>query len=95
MTTAANAALRILGHADSLVVLLDRPAVFGDTVRFTIDYDARVENGHGLTFVGEPPPPCTLDSERGSPSSCRDRIGATRPACVRASGMTPTSIART
>ncbi|MGH7619841.1 MAG: M1 family aminopeptidase, partial [Gemmatimonadaceae bacterium] len=27
----------------------------GDTVRFTIDYDARIANGHGLTFIGERP----------------------------------------
>ncbi|HEY7681689.1 MAG TPA: M1 family aminopeptidase [Gemmatimonadales bacterium] len=36
---------------DTLIVHLPRPAGFGDTVRFTIDYRAAVKNGHGLTFI--------------------------------------------
>ena len=35
---------------DTLVVYLPRPGAFGDTVRFTIAYDGKVENGRGLTF---------------------------------------------
>ncbi len=33
------------------MVRLPRPAGFGDTVRFDIDYDGKVENGRGLTFI--------------------------------------------
>jgi len=40
---------------DTLVVRLARPAAFGDTVRFTVDYDARITNGRGLTFIDERP----------------------------------------
>ncbi|MEP7175924.1 MAG: M1 family aminopeptidase, partial [Gemmatimonadales bacterium] len=35
---------------DSLVVRLARPAGFGDTVRFTIDYHGRIRQGYGLYF---------------------------------------------
>ncbi|MGH7617847.1 MAG: hypothetical protein ACREPM_11510, partial [Gemmatimonadaceae bacterium] len=38
-TTPARTALRTSRHGDTLVVLLDKPVAFGDTVRFTIDYD--------------------------------------------------------
>ena len=33
---------------DSLVVRLARPAGFGDTVRFTVGYHARIQQGRGL-----------------------------------------------
>lgn len=56
VTTPANASLRTGRHGDTLVVFLPKPAAFGDTVRFTIDYDARITNGRGLTFIGERPP---------------------------------------
>ncbi|MBA3893043.1 MAG: HEAT repeat domain-containing protein [Gemmatimonadales bacterium] len=41
--------------ADSLVVRLARPAAFGDTVRFTVDYHARIVQGRGLYFFKEEP----------------------------------------
>ena len=41
--------------ADSLVVRLARPAAFGDTVRFTVDYHARIMQGRGLYFFKEEP----------------------------------------
>ena len=46
-------ALRHAAHGDTLVVYLERPAAFGDTVRFAIDYDGRIDNGKGLTFITE------------------------------------------
>ncbi len=51
--TAGASALRTGRHGDTLVIHLARPAAFGDTVRFTIDYDARITNGRGLTFIDE------------------------------------------
>ena len=48
-------ALRSDRHGDTLVVHLTRPANFGDTVRFTIDYDGRIDNGRGLTFIDQRP----------------------------------------
>jgi aminopeptidase N len=51
----AGGALRTSRHGDTLVVYFARPATFGDTVRFTIDYDGKVESGHGLTFIDERP----------------------------------------
>jgi aminopeptidase N len=48
--TAGNTSLRTSRHGDTLVVHLAAPAAFGDTVRFAIDYAARIDNGHGLTF---------------------------------------------
>ena len=47
--------LRTSRHGDTLVVHLARPVAFRDTVRFTIDYAGKVENGHGLTFIDERP----------------------------------------
>src|SRR5205814_8404883 len=35
----------------SLVVYPARPLAFHDTLRFAIDYHARIENGRGLTFI--------------------------------------------
>jgi len=55
VTGSSNAALRTSRHGDTLVVHLDKPAAFGDTVRFTIAYDGRVENGRGLTFIEQRP----------------------------------------
>src|SRR5437773_579536 len=46
-----GAVLRNARHGDTLVVFLAKPATFRDTVRFTIDYDAKVDNGQGLTFI--------------------------------------------
>jgi len=40
---------------DSLVVRLARPAAFGDTVRFTVDYHGRIAQGRGLYFFKEEP----------------------------------------
>lgn len=40
---------------DSLVVLLPRSAGWGDTVRFTIDYHGRIEQGRGLYFFKDEP----------------------------------------
>nr|MBA3556776.1 HEAT repeat domain-containing protein [Gemmatimonadales bacterium] len=40
---------------DSLIVRLARPAAFGDTVRFTVDYHARIAQGRGLYFFKEEP----------------------------------------
>ncbi len=56
VTTPSRATLRSDHRGDTLVVFLGKPARTGDTVRFTIDYDARIANGHGLTFIGERPP---------------------------------------
>ncbi len=33
------------------MVHLAKPLRFGDTTRFTLDYHARIDNGHGLTFI--------------------------------------------
>ncbi len=48
---AAGAALRTAAHGDTLVVFPAGPIGFGDTLRFTIAYHARIENGRGLTFI--------------------------------------------
>lgn len=48
---AVTATLRFEQIRDTLVVHLDRPAQFGDTVSFVIDYHARIRNGRGLTFI--------------------------------------------
>ncbi|HVX42155.1 MAG TPA: M1 family aminopeptidase [Gemmatimonadaceae bacterium] len=53
--TAGARTLRTARHGDTLVIHLARPAAFGDTVRFTIEYDARITNGRGLTFIDERP----------------------------------------
>src|SRR5205814_5285778 len=36
-------------------VRVSKRASYGDTVRFSIDYDATVDNGNGLTFIGARP----------------------------------------
>src|SRR3982751_654447 len=55
VVTAAGGALRTARHGDTLVVYFARPAAFGDTLRFTIDYAGKVASGHGLTFIDERP----------------------------------------
>ena len=53
--TDGNATLRTTRHGDTLVVYPSRPVPFRDTLRFTIDYAGKVENGRGLTFIDERP----------------------------------------
>src|SRR6478735_875191 len=53
--TDGSAMLRTSRHGDTLVVYPQRPVAFRDTVRFTIDYAGKVENGRGLTFIDERP----------------------------------------
>ncbi len=53
--SASGAELRTSRMRDTLVVHLPKAAANGDTVRFTIDYDARIRSGAGLTFIGERP----------------------------------------
>ncbi len=43
--------LRFSTHGDTLVVYPARPIAFHDTLRFAIEYHARIENGRGLTFI--------------------------------------------
>jgi len=43
--------LRTARHGDTLVVFPARPVAYGDTVTFTVTYDGKVDNGHGLTFI--------------------------------------------
>jgi aminopeptidase N len=52
---ATGGTLRTGRHGDTLVVHLAKPAAFGDTVRFTIDYAGRIDNGRGLTFIDQRP----------------------------------------
>src|SRR5213076_2157196 len=46
-----GATLRSERHGDTLVVYPARPVAFHDTLRFSIDYHARIDNGRGLTFI--------------------------------------------
>src|SRR6184192_609670 len=48
---ARGASLRSSAHCDTLVVYPARPLAFRDTLRFSIDYHARIDNGRGLTFI--------------------------------------------
>jgi aminopeptidase N len=48
--TQGSATLSTDRHGDTLVVHLSQAAGFGDTVRFALDYQATIDNGHGLTF---------------------------------------------
>src|SRR5881396_1304010 len=48
---ARGASLRSAAHGDTLVVYPARPLAFRDTLRFSIDYHARIDNGRGLTFI--------------------------------------------
>ncbi|HET9041342.1 MAG TPA: M1 family metallopeptidase, partial [Gemmatimonadales bacterium] len=59
---------------DSLVVRLARPAAFGDTVRFTVDYHARIRQGYGLYFFtgdGRPHRPQQVYSGGGTDGNPR------------------------
>ena len=47
----AGRTLRFARHGDSLIVFPAVPIPFHDTSRFTITYHARIESGHGLTFI--------------------------------------------
>ena len=63
---AAGTPLATQPYGDTLVVRLPRPAAFGDSVRFTLDYQGRVQNGRGLTFLrpeGRPHRPLQLWSQ--------------------------------
>ncbi|HEU4700704.1 MAG TPA: M1 family aminopeptidase [Gemmatimonadales bacterium] len=51
----ASGALRWRHVGDTLVVHLMRPAKFRDTVRFQVEYRAKIENGKGLTFFKAEP----------------------------------------
>ncbi len=48
---AAGTTLRTTAHADTLVVFPARPVAFHDTLRFVVEYHARIDNGRGLTFI--------------------------------------------
>jgi aminopeptidase N len=48
---AATAPLKFTTHGDTLVVYPARPLAYRDTLRFTVDYHARIDNGRGLTFI--------------------------------------------
>src|SRR4029077_5586548 len=48
---ARGTTLRSAAHGDTLVVYLARPVAFHDTLRFAIEYHARIDNGRGLTFI--------------------------------------------
>src|SRR5438445_1474878 len=48
---ARGTSLRSAAHGDTLVVYPARPVAFHDTLRFSIDYHARIDNGRGLTFI--------------------------------------------
>src|SRR5438876_7247623 len=48
---ARGTTLRSTAHGDTLVVYPARPVAFHDTLRFSIDYHAPLENGRGLTFI--------------------------------------------
>jgi aminopeptidase N len=55
VTGPAGAKLDFAHTSDSLVVRLAKPAGFRDTVRFTVDYYGKVEQGRGLYFFKEEP----------------------------------------
>ncbi len=48
---ARGTTLRSTAHGDTLVVYPARQLAFHDTLRFSIDYHARIDNGRGLTFI--------------------------------------------
>ena len=59
---------------DTLVVRLARPAAFGDTVRFTVDYHGRIRQGYGLYFFrdeGRPHRPQQVYSGGGTDGNPR------------------------
>src|SRR5438876_10049025 len=48
---ARGTSLRSAAHGDTLVVYPARSLAFHDTLLFSIDYHARIDNGRGLTFT--------------------------------------------
>src|SRR6267143_1163168 len=48
---ARGTTLKSVAHGDTLVVYPARPVAFHDTLRFSVDYHARIDNGRGLTFI--------------------------------------------
>jgi aminopeptidase N len=50
-TDPAGLVLATARSGDTLVIRFPKPAGFGDTVRFTLTYAGKVENGRGLTFL--------------------------------------------
>ena len=50
-TDATGHTLRTSHTGDILVIHLAKPLRFGDSTRFTLDYRAHIENGHGITFI--------------------------------------------
>jgi len=67
-------ALAYARPSDSLVVRLTRPAAFGDTVRFTVDYHGRIRQGYGLYFFkdeGRPHRPQQVYSGGGTDGNPR------------------------
>src|SRR2546428_9251870 len=48
---ARGTTLRSAAHGDTLVVYPASPLASNDTLRFSIDYHARIDNGRGLTFI--------------------------------------------
>ncbi|MEP6688772.1 MAG: M1 family aminopeptidase [Gemmatimonadales bacterium] len=72
--SAACFALAYGRPGDSLVVRLRRPAAFGDTVRFTVDYHGRIRQGYGLYFFkddGRPHRPQQVYSGGGTDGNPR------------------------
>ena len=55
VTGTGGAKLDFVHTSDTLVVRLARPAGFRDTVRFTVDYYGKVEQGRGLYFFKAEP----------------------------------------
>lgn len=53
--TQGRATLAFDRPGDSLIVRLQHPAGFGDTVRFAVEYRGRVAQGHGLYFFPAEP----------------------------------------
>ncbi|MFI5206985.1 MAG: M1 family aminopeptidase [Gemmatimonadales bacterium] len=51
VTDRSGATLRTARHGDTLVVFPAAPARFGDTLVFTVTYQAKITNGRGLTFI--------------------------------------------
>src|SRR5258708_28168707 len=63
---ARGTTLRSAAHGDTLVVYPARPLAFPDTLRFSIDYHARIDNARGLKFIksqGRPHRPQQLWSQ--------------------------------
>jgi aminopeptidase N len=62
-------AARFAHPSDTLIIRLPRPAAFGDTVRFTIDYRGKITHGRGLYFFkseGRPHRPQQIYSGGGT-----------------------------